>query len=97
MVDPSFLPPLLRFSELLLSLSSLQLFVKQLELSELESLLRVDDVRPLGFSGEEPSPGVEATLADGVGAGLLTELTGTVEPGRFDALPDGDGVGVELD
>lgn len=75
--------------------------MKQLELSELESLLRVA-VRPLGFSGEGPSPGVGA-LAGGVGTGLLTELAGTgrvsfvVDPGRFDALPDGDGVGVELD
>ena len=72
--------------------------MKQLELSELDSLFRLS-----GLAGEEPLPSVGTGL---LGTGLLTNFTGVdfpasnpvVEPGRFDELPpEGDGVGVELD
>lgn len=71
--------------------------MKQLELSVLESLFRLS-----GLPSEEP-PSM-ATLATCLGTGLLIELTGAdfpvsmvVDPGRFEVLPEGDGVGVELD
>lgn len=76
--------------------------MKQLELSELDSLLlalRVDARLDSGLLGEDPS-----SVALG-GTGLLTagDLPASprvvvVDPGRFDVLPpEGDGVGVELD
>lgn len=91
----------MRCPELLLSSlsSSLQLFEKQLELSELESPLLF-----LRLSGTALLAGAEPTTSpeDALGTGLLVGLSAVIavvvaDPGRFGVLPDGDGVGVELD
>lgn len=71
--------------------------MKQLELSELDSLFR-----PTGLPPSVAAPTLDTGL---LGTLLLTELTGVdfpawsmvVDPGRFVVLPEGDGVGVELD